>query len=106
MGEQETDTEEMELGDLDLDSIEKAYDNLNEGYIPFQQISLLQEAIIKTKGSRGLGVAPEPMKGGEGKKRGRQPNTQRIMDARGKLIATGKYPTITEAFKLINKVKP
>lgn len=58
----------MELGDLDLDNIEKTCDNLNEGYIPFEQIALLQEAIIKTKGMHGLGVAPEPMKGGEGKK--------------------------------------
>ena len=47
----------MELGDLDLDSIEMACDNLNEGYIPFEQIALLQEAIIKTKGSWELGVA-------------------------------------------------
>ena len=81
-------------------------DNLNEGYIPFEQISLLQESIIKTKGSRGLGVAPEPMKGGEGKKRGHRSNAQRIRDAGGKLMATGKYPTITEAFKVINKVNP
>ena len=70
-GEQENNTEEMELGELDLDNIEKACDNLNEGYITFEQIDLLQEAIIKTKGSCGLGVACKPMKGGEGKKRGR-----------------------------------
>ena len=34
--DQEPGTEEMALGDLDLDSIEKACDNLNEGYIPFE----------------------------------------------------------------------
>lgn len=34
--DQELGIEEMELGDLDLESIEKAYDNLTEGYIPFE----------------------------------------------------------------------
>lgn len=48
--------EDMELGDLDLEGIEKACDNPKTGYIPFSQLILLQEAIIKTKGTRGLGV--------------------------------------------------
>lgn len=46
---------------------------------------------------------PEPMKGGEAKRRGRRPNAQRIRDAGGKLMAIGKYPTIAEAFKAINR---
>ena len=66
--------EEMDLGELDLDGIEKSYDNLSEGYIPVEQITLLQEAIVKMKGVRGLGVVYKPMKGNEGKKRGRCPN--------------------------------
>ena len=74
IGDQENSTEEMEIGELDLDGIEKACDNLTEEYIPFEQIALLQEAIIKTKGSLGLGIAPEPIKGGENKRRGRRPN--------------------------------
>ena len=94
----------MEIGELDLDGIEKACDNLLEEYIPLEQIDLLQEALIKTKGVRGLGIAPKPMKGGEAKRRGRRPNAQRIRDVGGKLMATGKYPTIAEAFKAINKV--
>ena len=94
----------MEIGELDLDGIEKAYDNLQKEYIPFEQIALLQEALIKTKGARGLGIAPEPMKGGETKRRGRRPNAQRIRDVGGKLMATGKYLTIAEAFKAINRV--
>lgn len=106
MGEQENNTEEMEIGELDLDGIEKACDNLTEEYIPFEQIALLQEAIIKTKGSWGLGIAPEPMKGGENKRRGRRSNAQRIREVGGKLMATGKYPTITEAFKAINRENP
>ena len=104
MKEQENNIEEMEIGELDLEGIEKACDNLQEEYIPLKQIALLQESLIKTKGARGLGIAPEPMKGGETKRRGRRPNAQRIRDAGGKLMATGKYPTIAEAFKAINKV--
>ena len=93
----------MEIGELDLDGIEKACDNLLEEYIPSEQIALLQEALIKTKGARGLGIALEPMKGGEAKRRGRRPNAQRIRDAGEKLMASGKYPIIAEAFKAINR---
>lgn len=103
MEEQENNIEEMEIGELDLDGIEKACDNLQEEYIPSEQIAPLQEALIKTKGARGLGIAPEPMKGGEAKRRGRRPNAQRIRDVGGKLMATGKYLTIAEAFKAINR---
>lgn len=53
-----------------------------------------------------MGIAPEPMKGGEGKKRGRRPNAQRIREAGGKLMATGKYPIVIEAFKAINRGNP
>ena len=41
MGDQENSTEEMEIGELDLDGIEKACDNLTKEYIPFEQIALL-----------------------------------------------------------------
>lgn len=50
MGDQENNTEEMEIGELDLDGIDKACDTLSEEYIHFEQIALLQEALIKTKG--------------------------------------------------------
>jgi hypothetical protein len=62
--------EDMELGELDLDGIEKSCDNPTSGYIPFEKIALLKEAIIKTKRVRGLGVVSNPMKGGEGRRRG------------------------------------
>ena len=55
--------EDMELGELDLEGIEKACDNPKIGYIPFRQIALLKEALIKSKGARGLGVVLESMKG-------------------------------------------
>ena len=61
--------EDMELGELDLDGIEKACDNPTIRYIPFEKITLLKEVIIKTKGVRGLGVVSEPMKGGRQKTR-------------------------------------
>ena len=58
----------MELGELDLEGIEKACDNPKTGYIPFSQIALLKEVLIKTKGVQGLGVVLDSMKGGEGKR--------------------------------------
>ena len=62
----------MELGELDLEGIEKACENLKEEYIPFRQLVLFKEALIKTKGVQNLGIASESMKGGEGKCRGRK----------------------------------
>ena len=59
--------EDMELGELDLDGIEKACDNPTIRYIPFEKITLLKEVILKTIGVRGLGVVSEPMKGGKEK---------------------------------------
>ena len=67
----EVDVEDMELGEIDLDGIEKACANPKTGYISFSQIALLKEALIKSKGVRGLGVVSDSMKGGEGKRRGR-----------------------------------
>ena len=59
--------EDMELGELDLEGIEKSCDNIKTGYIPFNQLVLFKEALIKSKGSRVLGVVLDLMKGGEGK---------------------------------------
>ena len=56
----------MELGELDLEGIEKVCDNPKTEYIPFSQSVLLKEALIKSKGLRGLGVVSDSMKGGEG----------------------------------------
>lgn len=95
--------EETELGELDLQGIKKACDNPKEGYIPFRQDIILQEALIKTKGARGLGVVPESMKGGKSKHWGRRSNLQRIQDVGGKLVASGKYPMINKAFHLMTK---
>ena len=45
-GESKMVIKDMELGELDLDGIEKAYDNPTSGYISFEQIALLKEEII------------------------------------------------------------
>lgn len=57
----------MELGELDLDGIEKACNNPKIGYIAFSKIALLKEELIKSKEVHDLGVISESMKGGEGK---------------------------------------
>lgn len=90
--------DDMELGEFDLEGIENACDNLKDGYIPLRQLVLFKEALIKSKGTRGLGVVSDPMKGGEGKRRGRRTNAQRIQDVGGRLMASGEYPTINEVF--------
>ena len=95
--------EDMELGELDLEGIEKACDNLNTGYIPFNQLVLFKEALIKSKGSQGLGVLSDSMKGGEGKCRGRRMNSQRIQDVGGRLVALRQYLAINEAFDFLTK---
>jgi len=41
---------EMVVEDMELDGIEKAYNNPKTEYIPFNQIALLKKAIIKSKG--------------------------------------------------------
>ena len=41
--------EDMELGKLDLDEIEKECDKKGRGYVSRQQLELLQEEFIKTK---------------------------------------------------------
>ena len=81
--------DDMELSELDLEGIEKACDNLQDGYIPHRQLVLFKEALIKSKGAKGLGVVSDPMKGGEGKHKGRRTNAQRSQDAGGRLMASG-----------------
>lgn len=64
---------------------------------------LFKEALIKSKGDRGLGVLSDSMKGGEGKCRGRRMNAQRIQDVGGRLMAFGQHPAINEAFDFPTK---
>ena len=59
-GEQENDTEEMELGELDLDSIEKACDNLNEDTFPLSRFPSSKNPSLKPKDHGGWGQRQNP----------------------------------------------
>jgi len=66
---QEEEGDDMEVGELDLDGIEKACEDPSEGYIPTQQVSLLREPIIKVKIVKALGVMMMNKKEVEGKRK-------------------------------------
>lgn len=53
---QEEDLEEMEIGDLDLDAIEKAASDKEKGFVPVEQVRLLEEAILKAKPQGTMGI--------------------------------------------------
>jgi len=100
-GEEE---EDREVGELNLDEIEQACLNLEEGYIPSQQVTLLIDAIIKVKKMKTLGVTPKRKRRNAGDKRGRCSNKQRIRDVGEKRKASGLYLMIEEAFNINHKV--
>ena len=53
------DTDDMDIGDLDLDGLEKAVQDPDKGIIPSQQVVFLKEAIIKSIKAKSLGVVPK-----------------------------------------------
>ena len=55
----EDDQDDMDIGDLYLNGLEKEVQDLEQGFIPSQQVVLLKEAIIKTRKSKTLGVGIE-----------------------------------------------
>ena len=64
---EEDEGEEMDLGEIDLDEIEKKYDKAGQGYVSRKQLELIQEAIICTKAHQHLGITAEPQKGSKRK---------------------------------------
>ena len=46
----------MDLGELDLEGIEKYYTQKGKGYVPEEQVSLLKEAILKEISSKVLDI--------------------------------------------------
>ena len=48
--------EEMEIGDLDLDAIEKAVADKCKGYVFAKQVKLLEEAILQVNPSKTMGI--------------------------------------------------
>lgn len=99
----------MEIGDLDLDAIELAMADKNKGFVPADQVKLLEEAILKANPRCSLGV--EQGQGRENKrkqpesweKRGRKSNKQRIAEVGNRLIESGQYPTIKAALSSLHK---
>ena len=49
--------EYIDIGDLDLEGIEKYCPEKDKGYVPQEQVSLLKEAILKAKTSNSLGIS-------------------------------------------------
>jgi len=88
-----------------LDNIEEACANKGAGYIPFRQVQLLQEAILKLKPTSKLGVGGNTLKEIRKKfketstRRGRKTDNQRIKEAGVRMVESGMYPTIKEALE-------
>jgi len=52
----EEEVEEMEIGDLDLDAIEEAMADKDKGYVPTDQVRLLEEAILMSNPPYPMGI--------------------------------------------------
>jgi len=106
---QEDDLEDMEIGDLDLDAIEQAAANKGKGFVPADQVRLLEEAILNANPRRTMGLEQGSGKDNKRKqsepaeKRGRKSNRQRIAAAGTRLIESGQYPTIKAALTFLRK---
>ena len=109
MDDREEEIEDMEIGDLDLDAIEQAAADKEKGFVPVEQVKLLEEAILKANPKRTMGI--EQGLGRENKrkqpesaeKRGRKSNRQRIAEVGNRLIESGQYPTIKAALNALRK---
>jgi len=102
---EEDEAGEIELGELDLDGIEAACADKGAGYVPFRQVQLLKEAILKLKPPPKLGVGEVTLKEirkkfkETGNRRGRKTDNQRIKEAGVRMVESGMYPTIKEALE-------
>ena len=102
---EEDEAGDIELGELDLDGIEAACADKGAGYVPFRQVQLLQEAILKLKSPPKLGVGEVTRKEirkkfkETGPKRGWKTDQQRIKEAGVRMVESGMYPTIKEALE-------
>ena len=54
---------DMEMGKLDLHVIEKECEKEGKGYVPREQVELLQKSIVISKAHQDLGISTEPPKG-------------------------------------------
>ena len=60
---EEDESEDMELGDLDMDALEEECRNMGKGYVSWEHIELLQQAIIQSKVHKDLGISVKAQKG-------------------------------------------
>ena len=92
---EEDDVEDIELGELDLDVMEKECEMAEKGYVSREQVELLQKFIIKSKAFQYLEINIEPPKGIKRKspeedlKWGRKTNKQRITKIGVNIIESG-----------------
>ena len=106
---EEDERDDMELVKLDLDAIEEECGKKGKGYVSWRQIKLLQEVIIRTNAHESLGIDPDLQTGSKRKsseeelRRGWKTNKQRIAMVGVRLVESGQYPTIKEAFYEVNK---
>ena len=68
----------MELGDLNMDGLEKEVDDLQKGVILSQHFVLLKESTIKTMLNKSLGFIIENIKPHDTKKKSRNDHRGRI----------------------------
>ena len=54
--------EDMEICELDLERIEKAYADKRKGFVPHEKVSLLQEVITKAKALKPIGITTRSLK--------------------------------------------
>ena len=93
-------SEEMDIDELDLEGIEEACSDKVKGYVPQEHVSLLKEAILKSKFSSSLGINlgsfKETKKPAEdsGKKPGHKSNKHRVAKIGRRFVDSGQYPTI------------
>ena len=99
-------SEEMDIGELDLEGIEEAYSDKVKGYVPQEHAILLKEAILKAKFSSSLGINSgsfkETKKSGEdnARKPDRKFNKHRVVDVGRWLVDSGQYLTIRASLGL------
>ncbi len=97
-------TNEVDLGGLDLEGMEKACENLKELDFSPQQVNLLSEVIRKTKVPFPLEISEEDPKETENKrkleggKRGRKNSLEKLGYIGANLVAFGQYLMIKEVF--------
>ena len=108
-GTEEEEGDDMELRELDLDTIKEVCGKKCQGYVSRHQIKLLQEAIIQIGARESLGIDLDSQKGSRRKfseeelRIGRKMNKQYIAAVGVRIIESSQYPMIRAAFSEVKK---